>query len=144
MKTTRSAQYSRRSYGMFAMITYRLMQASQHSRLSPLAMIFNKINVIVGQCVIGGGADFGREFVLVHSQGIVINAGARGGNRVFIEHQVTIGAKKRQAPVLGNDILVGAGAKLLGAVRVGDGVKIGANAVVTKDLPTGATACRQS
>ncbi len=126
--------------GTFAMVTYRLMQASQRCGLTPLAMIFNKLNVIFGQCIIGRGADFGPEFVLIHSQGLVINSGVRGGRRVFVEHQVTIGAEKRQSPVLGDEVFVGAGAKVLGTVRVGNGVKIGANAVVTKDLPDGATA----
>jgi serine O-acetyltransferase len=126
--------------GTFAMVTYRLMQVSQRCGLTPLAMVFNKLNVVFGQCVIGRGADFGAEFVLVHSQGVVINAGVRGGKHVFIEHQVTIGAEKRRAPVLGDDVFIGAGAKVLGTVRVGNGVKIGANAVVTKDVPDGATA----
>ena len=67
------------------------------------------------------------------------NTGVRGGHNVFIEHQVTIGAEKQQAPVLGDNIFIGAGAKILGNVRIGNDVKIGANAVVTKDVPDGAT-----
>ena len=126
--------------GTFAMLTYRLMQASQHYRLVPLAMLFNKINVMLGQCIIGRGAEFGPEFVLIHSQGIVINTGVRGGRGVMLEHQVTIGAEKRQAPVLGDDVFIGAGAKVIGTLRVGNKTKIGANAVVTKDVPDGATA----
>ena len=125
--------------GTFAMIVYRLMQTSQRCRLSPLAMLFNKLNVLVGQCIIGRGADFGSEFVLVHSQGVVINSGVRGGARIAIEHQVTIGAEKRQAPILGNNIFIGAGAKVLGSVKIGNDVKVGANAVLTNDVPDGAT-----
>jgi serine O-acetyltransferase len=121
--------------GTFAMISYRLMQASQRCGLTPLAMIFNKLT----PCIIGRGANFGPGFVLIHSQGVVINTGVRGGRNVFIEHQVTIGAEKQQAPVLGDDIFIGAGAKVLGNVRIGNHVKIGANAVVTKDIPDGAT-----
>lgn len=122
--------------GTLAMLTYRLMQASQRCRLTPLAMLFNKLN----PCIIGRGADFGPGFVLIHSNGVVINTGVRGGRNVFLEHQVTIGAEKQQAPVLGDDVFIGAGAKVLGNVRIGNRVKIGANAVVTKDLPDGATA----
>jgi serine O-acetyltransferase len=122
--------------GTFAMLCYRLMQASQRCRLAPLAMIFNKLN----PCIIGRGADFGPGFVLIHSNGVVINTGVRGGQNIFIEHQVTIGAEKQRAPVLGDNIFIGAGAKILGGVRIGSHVKIGANAVVTKDLPEGATA----
>jgi serine O-acetyltransferase len=125
--------------GTLAMVIYRFMQASHRAGLTPLAMLFNKLNVIFGQCIIGRGADFGEEFVLIHSQGVVINTGVRGGKKVFIEHQVTIGAEKRDAPVLGDDVFVGAGAKILGTVRLGNAVKVGANAVVTKDVPDGAT-----
>jgi serine O-acetyltransferase len=125
--------------GTFAMLTYRLMQASHRCGLGPLAMFFNKLNVIVGQCIIGRGADFGPRFVLIHSQGIVINSAVRGGCGVFLEHQVTIGAEKDQAPQLHDEIFVGAGAKIIGAICVGSHTKVGANAVVTKDVPDGAT-----
>jgi len=122
--------------GTFAMLCYRLMQASQRCRLTPLAMLFNKLT----PCIIGRGANFGPGFVLIHSQGVVINSAVQGGRNIFIEHQVTIGAEKQAAPVLGDDIFIGAGAKILGSVRIGNRVKIGANAVVTKDIPDGATA----
>ncbi|MDA0991902.1 MAG: serine acetyltransferase, partial [Verrucomicrobia bacterium] len=72
--------------GTFAMIVYRLMQASQRLRLAPLAMIFNKINGVAGRCIIGRGADFGPGFVLIHSYGVVINAAVRGGANVKLEH----------------------------------------------------------
>lgn len=126
--------------GTFAMVCYRLMQASQRCGLVPLAMVFNKFNAVLGQCIIGRGAQFGPGFVLIHSQGVVINTAVRGGANLFIEHQVTIGAEKKTAPVLGDDVFIGAGAKVVGGVRIGSRVKIGANAVVTRDLPDGATA----
>jgi serine O-acetyltransferase len=59
---------------------------------------------------------------------------------VVFEHQVTIGSEKGLAPVLGDDVFVGAGAKIIGGVRVGRGTRIGANAVVISDVPDGATA----
>jgi serine O-acetyltransferase len=126
--------------GTFAMIIYRLMQASQRLHLAPLAMAFNKINCIFGACVIGRNANFGPGFVLIHSLGVVINTAVRGGRNVKIEHQVTIGAERNQSPVLGDDIFIGAGGKIVGSVRIGSGVKIGANAVVVNDLPDGVTA----
>lgn len=126
--------------GTFAMVCYRGMQSCQRLRLAPLTMLFNKANVWFGQCVIGRGAEFGERFVLIHSQGVVINGSVRGGDDVMIEHQVTIGAEGREAPKLGSRVFIGAGAKIIGPVRVGDDVKIGANAVVTRDLPDGATA----
>lgn len=124
--------------GTFAMVVYRLMQACQRRRLAPFAMVFNKLNVICGQCIIGRGAQFGPGFVLIHSQGVVINACVRGGCNVKIEHQVTIGAEKGASPVLGDGVFVGAGAKIVGAVHVGDGARVGANAVVVDDVPNGA------
>jgi serine O-acetyltransferase len=125
--------------GTAAMIWYRLMQWSQKHRLAPLAMVFNKLNGVGCSCIIGRGADFGPGFVLIHSQGVVINGQVRGGSNVFIEHQVTIGAERRQNPQLGNDIYIGAGAKIIGSVTIGDGARVGANAVVVHDVPAGAT-----
>lgn len=125
--------------GSFSMIIYRWMQWANRRRLVPLAMLFNKLNVVFGNCVIGRGADFGEGLVLVHSLGIVINTSVRGGKHVVIEHQVTIGAEKGQSPVLGDNVFIGAGAKIIGAVRIGSDVKVGANAVVLDDVPTGAT-----
>ncbi len=126
--------------GTLAMLLYRLMQVSQRYRLAPLAMLFNKLNVIFGGCVIGRGAQFGPGFVLVHSMGVVINTSVRGGRDVKIEHQVTIGAERGLSPVLGDDLFIGAGAKVLGAITIGSRVRIGANAVVVKDVPDDITA----
>ncbi len=125
--------------GTFAMLCYRLMQWSWRWRLWPLAMLFNKLNAVGGQCIIGRQAQFGPGLVLVHSQGVVINAAVKGGANIVIEHQVTIGAEKGQAPTLGDDLFIGAGAKIIGAVTIGNQAKIGANAVVTRNVPDGAT-----
>lgn len=103
-------------------------------------MVFNKINGIFGGCIIGRGADFGPAFVLIHSDGVVINGSVRGGRDIKIEHQVTIGAERNQSPVLGDDIFIGAGAKVIGPLSIGSGVRIGANAVVLADVPDYATA----
>ena len=79
-------------------------------------------------------------FVLIHAQGVVINGSVRGGADVKIEHQVTIGAEGRASPVLGDGVFVGAGAKIIGPVTVGDRARIGANAVVVHDVPAETTA----
>jgi serine O-acetyltransferase len=126
--------------GTFAMIVYRLMQWSTRHRLAPLAMVFNKLNVWFGRCIIGRGADFGPGFVLVHSYGVVINSSVKGGSDVKIEHLVTIGAERGESPLLGDGVFIGAGAKILGAVKIGSNVKIGANAVVISDVPDNCTA----
>ena len=126
--------------GTMAMVLYRLMQWSRRRRIVPLEMLCNKLNATLCNCIIGRGAEFGSEFVLIHSSGVVINGAVRGGDGILIEHQVTIGAERRASPVIGNGVFFGAGAKIIGAVTIGDGARIGANAVVVDDVPAHATA----
>ena len=126
--------------GTPAMILYRLMQGSRRWHLTPLEWIFNRMNSMFCNCIIGRGAEFGPGFVLIHSTGVVINGAVRGGRNVLIEHQVTIGTERRRAPVLGSDVFIGAGAKIIGAVTIGSGARIGANAVVLHDVPPHSTA----
>ena len=122
------------SDGTGAMLVYRAMQASRRHRLSALEMVFNKVNSTFMNCVIGRGAEFGPGFVLIHATGIVINGRVRGGERVYLEHQVTIGAERGLSPELGDDIFVGAGAKIVGPIKIGSGARVGANAVVVKNV----------
>ena len=126
--------------GTAAMVWYRLMQGARRWGLKPFEMIFNRIITQFCGCIIGRGAEFGPGFVLVHSLGVVINGTVRGGSNVKIEHLVTIGAEKNQSPILGDDVFIGAGAKIIGGIRLGNGVRIGANAVVLHDVPDYATA----
>jgi len=125
--------------GTTAMILYRLMQWAHNWRLLPLELLFNKLNGVCCSCIIGRGAEFGPGFVLIHSQGVVINGEVRGGSHVYIEHQVTIGADRRNSPILGSNVYLGAGAKVIGPVTIADHVRVGANAVVVHDVPCGAT-----
>jgi len=83
------------------------------------------------QVFIGPDVNFG------HKMGIVINPNARLGSRVKLRHHVTIGSG---SAVIGNDVEFGAGAKVIGNVKIGDRAKIGANAVVVHDIPADATA----
>jgi serine O-acetyltransferase len=125
--------------GTPAMIWYRLIQWARRWRLFPFEMFFNRVNTIFCGCVIGRGAEFRPGFVLIHSLGVVINGAVRGGANVKIEHQVTIGAERRQSPVLGADVFIGAGAKIIGPVTIGNGARVGANAVVVRDIPADST-----
>jgi serine O-acetyltransferase len=126
--------------GTPAMFWYRLMQWSRRWRIVPLELACSKILTWFCGCIIGRGAEFGPRFVLIHSNGVVVNGGVNGGSDVRIEHQVTIGAERRKFPTLGNRVFIGAGAKIVGGVVVGDDVMIGANAVVVKDVPSNSTA----
>ena len=128
------------SDGSTAQILYRLMRFCQTHHLKPLAAVVYRWNALISQVVIGRGAEIGPGLVILQSFGIVINSSVRAGRNLVLEHGVTIGAEKGQSPVLGDNVFIGAGAKIIGPVRVGSDVKIGANAVVTRDLPDGATA----
>lgn len=125
--------------GTLSMLLYRSMQWARERHLSLLELVCNRLNAVLCNCIIGRGAEFGPRFVLIHSTGIVINGSVRGGSNIHLDHQVTIGAEGRASPVLGSDVFVGAGAKILGAVTVADGARVGANAVVVHDVPLGAT-----
>ena len=91
------------------------------------------------------GCDIGlalpQTVFLPHPLGIVIHTGSRIGTDVVIGHQVTLGARDltAAAPWLEDGVYVGAGAKILGGVRIGRGATVGANSVVTKDVPAGVT-----
>jgi serine O-acetyltransferase len=121
--------------GTAAMVWYRLMQWARRWHLVPLEMLFGRINTWFCNCIIGRGADFGPGFVLIHSTGVVINGSVRGGANVKLEHQVTIGAERRESPIVGDDVFIGAGAKVIGPVTIGTGSRVGANAVVVSDVP---------
>ena len=90
------------------------------------------------------GAHIGRRFFIDHGMGVVIGETAEIGDDVMLYHGVTLGgtshARVKRHPTLGDNVLVGAGAKILGPVHVGSNVKVGANSVVVKDVPTGAVA----
>ena len=85
--------------------------------------------------------EIGPGLTLAHGHGTILTA-ERIGRDCWIHHQVTIGwdYKTDRSPILGDDVFVGAGAKILGAITIGDGARIGANAVVVRDVPAGATA----
>jgi serine O-acetyltransferase len=91
------------------------------------------------------GCDIGRPLpetvFLPHPMGIIIHRSTVIGEDVIIGHQVTMGGRDltETAPQVGDGVYIGAGAKILGAVRIGRGATVGANAVVTKDVPAAAT-----
>jgi len=86
------------------------------------------------------GARLGANLRLPHPNGVVIHQEAVVGDDCMIMQQVTLGIIEGPAPALGSNVYVGAGAKVLGGVKVGDGARIGANAVVLLDVPPGWTA----
>jgi len=129
------------SDGTSAMLYYRAMRLLAKNRLlRPISYVVQYVNKVVNGCLIGVHADFGAGFVIMHPIGVVINSKVRGGMNVTLESGVVIGDEKGRSPVLGDNVFVGSGAKIIGGVVVGSNTKIGANAVVVKDVPSGATA----
>ncbi|HXZ95738.1 MAG TPA: serine O-acetyltransferase [Burkholderiales bacterium] len=90
------------------------------------------------------GAEIGRRVFIDHGMGVVIGETSEIGDDCTLYHGVTLGGtswnKGKRHPTLGKGVVIGAGAKVLGPILIGDGAKIGSNAVVVKDVPTGATA----
>jgi serine O-acetyltransferase len=116
-------------------------------RRGPLAFVARRLAVLRHRFwSVVSGADvpltsrIGGGLVLPHPNGVVIHPDATIGPNCMIFQQVTIGANRGRVPALGGHVDIGAGAKLLGAIRVGDHALIGANAVVLCDVPEGATA----
>lgn len=90
------------------------------------------------------GAQIGRRFFIDHGMGVVIGETAEVGDDVMIYHGVTLGGRSmervKRHPTVADGAVIGAGARVLGPVEIGAGAQIGANAVVVKDVPEGATA----
>jgi serine O-acetyltransferase len=90
------------------------------------------------------GATIGRRFFIDHGMGVVIGETAVVGDDVMLYHDVTLGgrslAKVKRHPTVGDRVTIGSGARVLGDVTLGDDSQIGANSVVTRDVPVGAVA----
>ncbi len=132
--------------GFWAMAVYRLGQWAYSRRWSPLRKVLGtffyqplfKIVQIVTGIEMPCEVRVGRNFVIDHSGGIVISGYARFGDDCRIRSGVVVGLARTDdpcAPVIGNNVDIGTGAKLLGRIRIGNNVSIGANAVVTRDVP---------
>jgi serine O-acetyltransferase len=112
-----------------------------HSLMRKLAKARYLFWSLMTQSDIEPRATLGKRLMLPHPNGVVIHEDAVIGDDCMIMQQVTIGMiGDGEVPVLGNNIYVGAGAKIIGKVKIGDGARIGANAVVTVDVPPGCTA----
>lgn len=90
------------------------------------------------------GATLGRRFFIDHGMGVVIGETAEVGDDVMLYHGVTLGGRSmeqvKRHPTVGSRVTIGAGARILGPVLIGDDVQIGANSVVVRDVPAGAVA----
>ena len=105
------------------------------------AILCLQLAKVISTIEIAHGAVIGEGTVFIHGNGIVIGPGSVIGRNCSIFHQVTVGSQDGESyPVVGDNVIVYPGAKIIGGITIGDGAKIGANAVVLSDIPAGATA----
>ncbi len=134
------------SPGLHAIWAYRgLHRLWQRPGGRPTARALSTIVRSVTGVEIHPGAQIGRRFFIDHGMGVVIGATAVVGDDVMLYHGVTLGGRSlargtKRHPTVGDRVTIGAGARVLGNIEIGDDVQIGANSVVVKDVPAGAVA----
>ena len=136
--------------GFWTMCVYRFGRWRYTIRWKPLRMPFSflyKLLKVLAEILTGielpCEVTLGRRFVIDHFGGIVISGDAVFGDDCRIRNGVTVGLRytnRRGSPVIGNRVDIGAGAKVLGPIHIGDDVAIGANAVVITDVPSNSIA----
>lgn len=130
--------------GIHANILHRLAHRLWLADWRGLARWISTVSRFLTGIEIHPGAKIGHRFFIDHGMGVVIGETAEIGDDVTLYHGVTLGGTSwdqgKRHPTLGNGVVVGAGAKVIGPIEIGAGAKIGSNAVVTKPVPAGATA----
>jgi len=129
--------------GFHAILFYRLSHWIWGKGFKLLGRFVSHVGRWLTGIEIHPGATIGKRFFIDHGMGVVIGETAEVGDDVTLYHGVTLGGttwqKGKRHPTLGNGVVVGAGAKILGPITVGDGALIGSNAVVVRDVPPGVT-----
>ncbi len=130
--------------GVHAILIHRLAHWLWCRRIRWLGRFVSHLGRFLTGIEIHPGATLGRRLFIDHGMGVVIGETAEVGDDCTLYHGVTLGGttwkRGKRHPSLGNGVVIGAGAKLLGPISVGDRARIGSNAVVVKDVPPGATA----
>ena len=126
--------------GLHAIWTHRLAHRMwARPALRGAARILTQVTRFFTGIEIHPGATIGRRFFIDHGMGVVIGETAEIGDDVMVYHGVTLGGRSlkqgKRHPTIGDRVTIGAGAKVLGPLRIGDDSAIGANAVVTRDVP---------
>ena len=129
--------------GFHAVLMHRLTHALWNNGLPWLARVLSNVARWLTGIEIHPGANIGRRFFIDHGMGVVIGETAEIGDDCTLYHGVTLGGtswdKGKRHPTLGNDVVIGAGAKVLGPIHIGNDVRIGSNAVVLRDIHEGST-----
>lgn len=125
--------------GIHAITWHRVAHFFWLRKFKFLARVISQSNRFWTGIEIHPGATIGKGFFIDHGMGVVIGETAEVGDNCLIYHGVTLGGvsleKRKRHPTLGSNVVIGAGAKILGAIELGDNVQVGANAVVLKDVP---------
>ncbi len=129
--------------GLHAIMIHRLAHRFWGWRLFLLGRFTSHVGRFLTGIEIHPGAQLGRRVVIDHGMGVVIGETAVLGDDAYLYHQVTLGtastAKGKRHPTVGRNVILGAGAKILGDIVIGDGARVGANAVVVADVQPGQT-----
>jgi serine O-acetyltransferase len=129
--------------GLHAVALHGLSNFLWRHRMPLVGRVVSHIARFLTGIEIHPGAKLGRRLVIDHGMGVVIGETAEIGDDVYIYHQVTLGGTSSKAgkrhPTVGDNVIIGAGAKVLGAISIGEGARIGANAVVVAEVPAGTT-----
>lgn len=124
--------------GYHALLFYRIAHQLYRFKLYFFARFISQFGRFMTQIEIHPGAKIGKRLVIDHGSGVVIGETAVIGDDVLIHHGVTLGAKTTDKgdrhPKLGNNIIVGAGAQIIGNIKIADNAVIGASAVVVRDV----------
>lgn len=127
--------------GYQAVVLHRLAHWFKRHRVPVLGPLVARCNQFLTGVEIGPGAEIGPGLRISHGHGIVIGGYARIGANALLLHQVTVGSpdprRVEAMPVIGDNVFLGAGAKVIGAIRVGNDVFVGVNAIVAEDVPDG-------
>ncbi len=130
--------------GVHALILHRLAHFLWSIKLKLIARIFSHLARILTGIEIHPGAKIGRRFFIDHGMGVVIGETAIIGDDCTLYHGVTLGGttwkKGKRHPTLKNNVVIGAGAKVLGPITLGNNSKVGSNAVVVNNIPNDSTA----
>ncbi len=130
--------------GVWAIFFYRISHSLYKRGLRFLPRLISAIGQFLTTVDIHPGATLGRRVFIDHATGVVIGETAIVGNDVLIYQQVTLGgvslSQGKRHPTIEDNVIIGAGAKVLGNITIGKDSKIGANSVVIKDVPAGCTA----
>jgi serine O-acetyltransferase len=120
---------------------FRLRKVVLRWRIPVVNRVLRLMQMVFGGVELGNDITLGEGVYFIHSLGTVVGGDSVVGDRVRFMGNNTVGtAKDNGYPVIGNDVEIGCGARILGPVRIGDGAMIGANAVVITDVPAGALA----